>query len=691
MNIPGPPTVSDAGLPPFLRSAVVYDEECFPNAWTLTLSPLGAYLPSTYEISDFRDDRAALFARLQHLRDYQIPMIGFNVLGYDYILLHHLLLNPTATAADLYALSQRIFDSQREDRWGLMVWASDRLIPQIDLYTINHFDNRAKSTSLKALQINMRSETVEDSPVPFGTVLTREQLDVVIDYNRHDVMRTRDFALICMDALRFRIGLVEQFGIDVLNYNDTKIGAKLLEQRLGPDLCYERDPVTGARRPRQTPRQRIALGEIIFPYVRFDHPEFNRVLDYMRTQVLTPADIDDPDAPVQTKGVFKGLSANVGGITFHFGTGGMHGSVERRVYRVGDGRIIRDIDVGGLYPAIGVVNKLAPAHLGARFVEEYAKIPQERKLHAKGTIPNASLKLAANGGGFGMSNNRYSPIYDPQFTMTITINGQLMICMLAEWLVQIPTLELIQCNTDGITYAIDEGWEPRAAWTCRLWEATTGLVLEDADYRAMWIRDVNSYVAEDVKGKLKRKGAYWAPDPNDWAGSIATASPPAWHKDLGNVASINAAVDAMVHGFPVEELLSHCYDGPYDFMCRARCDRSSQLWLGDREMPRTMRYYVGRQGEALTKVSPPVGPDGWFKRANGISEADYMRVMAPTSGQVWSETVCTKIKSRYESRTTAIEQGWPVVECNRADRFDWANLNMDYYIEQARRLVIEEA
>jgi len=51
------------------------------------------------------------------------------------------------------------------------------------------------------------------------------------------------------------------------------------------------------------------------------------------------------------------------------------------------------------------------------------------------------LKLALNG-TFGDSNNIYSVFYDPQFTMAITVNGQLMLCMLAERLMTIPGLAL---------------------------------------------------------------------------------------------------------------------------------------------------------------------------------------------------------------------------------------------------------
>lgn len=674
-------------VPDVLRGAVVYDLECFPNLFSFHGMLLEAPVALTYEISTYRDDRHALLAFLRQLRDYQRCMVGFNNVGYDYILLHHLLQNPNCTNEDLYALNNRIFAAQREERFGLTVWASDRLIPQVDLYLVNHFDNRAKTTSLKALQVNMRSQSVEDSPVPFGTILTPEQIATqVIPYGNHDVSETRQFAWHCMPALSFRAGLIPQFGIDALNWNDTKIGAKILEQRLGENVCYYRD-ANGRRQPRQTPRNRIPLGPLIFPYIRFEHPEFQRVLDYLKQQTLTPEDIDDTEAPAQTKGVFKGLTASVGGIEFHFGTGGVHGSVSNKRYGATDDWLLRDIDVAGMYPAIGVVNHLAPEHMGQAFVEEYSRLPIERAKYPKGTVENASLKLAGNG-TYGNTNNKYSVFYDPRYTLTVTLNGQLMICMLAEWLATVPTLEMIAGNTDGLTYRIHRDWEPHASALCRMWEATTGLRLEDVNYRALWIRDVNSYVAETTDGKLKRKGAYWAPDPDNYALSISEASPPAWHKDLGNVASINAAVDSMIHLLPVEGLLRDCIDDPFDFMLRARCDRASVLMLGDREMPRTLRYYVALRGEPLVKVSPPVGPEGAYKRANGVSEADYARVMAETHEE-WSEAVCTKNKSRYVTRRTGIEIGYVVAECNDARRFDWANVNFEYYVDQARRLIID--
>jgi hypothetical protein len=36
----------------------------------------------------------------------------------------------------------------------------------------------------------------------------------------------------------------------------------------------------------------------------------------------------------------------------------------------------------------------------------------------------------------------------------------------------------------------------------------------------------------------------------------------------------------------------------------------------------------------------------------------------------------------------SIEAGHLVAECNRASEFDFANVNYDWYVEQARKLVI---
>lgn len=673
-----------------LDNAIVYDIETFPNCITFHMQCLNSDYSGTWEISQYRDERNLLMQFFRHLSQTQTAMIGFNNLNFDYPIMHLLFNNPQATYQDMYRKAMDIIESN--DRFGNMIWADKRFAPQIDLFKIYHMDNPAKSTSLKALQINMRSETVVDMPIPLGTFLTEEQIEkLLIPYNVHDVTKTKQFTKNSLEAINFRISLIEKFGIDVLNWPDTKIGSRIMESKLGDELCYDR--TSGKRVTRQTFRNEINLGDIIFPYIQFENPEFKRVHEYLRNQTLRSQEINlfgDDKPKIKTKGVFTELKAHVGNLDFHFGTGGIHGSaLSQKVYAEGDW-IIKDIDVASLYPSIAIVNKLSPAHLGESFVEVYASLPQERKKwqkeKGKKCVEANTLKLASNG-VYGNSNNPYSVFYDPQFTLSITVNGQLMLCMLAERLIQIPTLKIIQINTDGITYFINKKYQPLAKDVCQKWEAFTCLTLEEADYTRMWIRDVNNYVAESSDGSLKIKGAYWNPDPLNYEKSISDSQPPAWHKDLSNPVSIRAAISAMVHNIPPEQFIGMCYN-PYDFMCRAKVGRSDTLMHGDTSIQRTSRYYVSKTGAELIKHSPPVGIPGRFKRKNGVTETQYQNIMTETNWE-WDDRVCTKNMSRYENRSTTIAAGHKTAICNDYRDFNFSNIDYNWYISEANKLIIQ--
>ncbi|XUM19811.1 hypothetical protein ACRAVF_19285 [Bradyrhizobium oligotrophicum S58] len=661
-----------------LDTAIVGDIETFPNCFLLNVQGLFSDLDITFEISPYRDDRVALLAWFEHWRENQTPFIGFNNLAFDYTVLHFIRENPHCSAEDICEFAQtRIND---HTYFGL-IWESDRFCPQIDVFKINHFENPNKKTSLKALQFAMRSESVMESPVPFDQPLTREEIDVyAIPYCRHDVKETKRFALFTLDTIKFRNEIKgDLVRGDVLNWNDVKIGAKLVEQRLGDDVCYTWE--SGRKMPRQTIRETIALNDIIFPHVRFENAEFSRVLAWLRTQTLTS---DEVTEKLKTKGVFHGVKAHVGGVDFVFGLGGMHASVDRQCFVADAENAIVDIDVAGMYPANMIANRLYPEHLGEKFVEVFAGLPIERAKYKKGTPRNKGFKLGGNG-TFGNTNNVHSVFLDPQVTMATTLNGQLLICMLTEWLLEVPTLQIIQANTDGITYRIGRGWLEHAKAIRGIWEGMTRLVLEEVQYSRMWIRDVNNYVAESVAGKLKRKGAYWAPKDFD-----EITEEGAWHKDFSAQVVIKAAVEHMVTGVDVERFI-YGHQDPFDFMIRAKCDRSSHLMIGDQEQQRILRYYIATDGGPLRKVSPPVkgARVGEFKRRSGISDQEYYGVLATLPPGTHDPRIHTKNKSTHTIRETGIDLGFLVRECNVASRFDFGRLNYEYYVSQAKKLVIE--
>lgn len=474
----------------------VYDLETFRNLFSACIVHVETKTRWIFETSDRRHQSQEFIDFLYWLRSIDARMVGFNNEGFDWPVCQAMIaIGPMFTAADAHAKAQQIIDAQNNDRFGQAVWADQRLVKQVDLYKIHHFDNRSKSTSLKKLEINMRAASVIDLPYSPHEPLTFEQMDHVIEYMCHDVNETLRFYQHSLEQIRFRDELPQDLG-DVVNFNDTKIGKKYFEKAIeaaNPGSTVEW--VNGRKRPRQTHRSQIAVADIISPKVAFQRPEFQRVLDWLKQQVLTRTQIEDTlSDKVETKGVFKGLSATVDGFTLVFGAGGIHGAVENSKWFTKGTRQIQGRDVASFYPNLAIANRWYPEHLGEKFCDVYKQVYDLRKSYKKGTSENAMLKLALNG-VYGDSNSIYGCFFDTAYTMKITINGQLLLAMLVERLLPVPTLKMIQVNTDGLEYILDCEHIPEVDRICKEWELLTGLELETENYTMFLQRDVNSYIA----------------------------------------------------------------------------------------------------------------------------------------------------------------------------------------------------
>jgi hypothetical protein len=231
--------------------------------------------------------------------------------------------NPGASYHDLFDKAQ---EQIHDHTMFKTVRPSDCFAPQIDLLKVWHFDNRAKMTSLKALQVNMRSETVLEMPLPFDQPIAQGR-------RRHGAdplqpARRRADEKVCPNQPRR-----DQIPNRANGHARRRRGELVRHQNRFENsrTASRRRPLlhvgNGRREARKTRRERIALADIIFPYVRFSHPEFVRILTWMRGQVISE---DEVTGKLKTKGVFTDVHATVGGLDFHFGTGGIHGCVRRR-------------------------------------------------------------------------------------------------------------------------------------------------------------------------------------------------------------------------------------------------------------------------------------------------------------------------------------------------------------------------
>jgi hypothetical protein len=603
----------------------VYDCETFPNVFTLSVMHVDAPVKLMFEISEWRNESRQIVEFVRYLADRNARMAGFNNIGFDYPILHTLMQMGQSDAQTLYRKAQAIIERQDDDdRWLHTVKPSDRIVEQIDLYKIHHFDNKARATSLKALEFNLRMDTIEDLPFKVGTTLTRDQVEVLKRYNEHDVEATRLFYHLTTDMLRFREDLTIKYpGKDWLNFNDTKIGKEYFTLRLEQAgvSCYDFGP--NGRTPRQTPRPVIHLKDAILPWITFQQPEFIRVLNWLKAQTIT-----------ETKGVFTDLTATVDGFTFVFGLGGIHGSLENVVVESDDEHVIVDLDVTSYYPNLAITNEFHPEHLGKDFVAIYSNLFEQRKQYPKKSSESAMLKLALNG-VYGDSNNKFSVFYDPLFTMSITLNGQLLLCLLAERLMEIGGLSLVQINTDGVTVRVPRANMQRVDETCAWWMHMTGLNLEQVRYRRMYLRDVNNYIGQYEDGTVKRKGAY------EWKTG--------WHQNAGGLVIPKVAEKVLVDGAPIRETVEN-WPHLHDFMLRIKVPRSSYLQWGDHQAQNTTRYYVAKGGKPLTKWMPP-------------------------------------LKGKTDWRKFAVESGWNVQVCNNIKDVGLP-VDFDYYVQEIEKLCL---
>ena len=289
----------------YIDTDIIFDLETYPNIFTATFVKASGEDMVTFECSTRKNETKGLLDYLRACIKNKFRLVGFNNNGFDYPVLHEMLTEAVAykltkreyviTPDKMYQLAQSQIESFKGE-FGHTIRTTEMFIPQLDLFKIHHFDNKAKSTSLKMLEFNMLSENIEDLPYAVGTYLTDSQMDNLIFYNKHDVHETRNFYLKSIPMIKFRDELSKKYNRDFTNHNDTKIGKDYFIMKLEDEgvECYSFKG--GKRKINQSRRNIINLGECLFDYYDFVRPEFIAVKNWFAQQKIT-----------ETKGVFTDI------------------------------------------------------------------------------------------------------------------------------------------------------------------------------------------------------------------------------------------------------------------------------------------------------------------------------------------------------------------------------------------------
>lgn len=280
-----------------LSNSEIYDIEVFPNLFTITLKNIDTKKINVFEISERKDERQEMFDYINNLN----YMIGFNNIGYDYPVLHFMLLNPDCTNLDIYNKSQQIINSSD----NTIIPPYEIKIKQLDLYRTWHFNNKARRTSLKKLQFVFKMKSIQDLPFKFDRFIDIEDIDKIIEYNIHDVESTELLFNKSKEQLSVRQSLSEQLNYDMLSKSDSSMGEKIFEVEMSKALNIPSKELRQLR----TYRKSISLKDCILPSINFKNKPFQDLLSYLKNKTI-----------YTTKDAFK-ESVLYKGFIYDYGTG----------------------------------------------------------------------------------------------------------------------------------------------------------------------------------------------------------------------------------------------------------------------------------------------------------------------------------------------------------------------------------
>lgn len=569
----------------------VYDIEVFQNIFHCSVKNTETNDIYKFEISERKNQLRELVKFFKQVDKYitwgdyyttniNIPanviFCGYNNLHYDNPIINYIIeyedklmqYNIPTICSSIFNLSKTITTSSEDNidewkHWKYQIW-----FDTFDILTML-YSNKLR-VGLKEIQVTMQYPNVQEFVCDWTKPLPLEDFDSMIDYNINDIESTSELLNRCKKDVDLRIAIEDEYGVRVLSKDGVNIGMKILTQKYLEKTGLTWWDIKDLRSPMSV----IPLKDVILPFIKYDSPILQRVLDDMKNQIVSPG-----RKGYENKFVFNNLRYSVG-------VGGIHSVNSPEIIIPRDDEMLIDIDVASLYPSMLIEYEFYPKHLGKEFLEVYKQIKDERieAKHNGDKVKNETLKLALNGLS-GNLQNEHNFCYSPFAVMQIRINGQLLLLMLAEKLTQIGC-RIVQANTDGLFVLLKKDVYSKVNSICREWEQLTKLTLEEDRFKAMYQYAINDYFAITEDNKVKEKGMF-----------ITTVK---LGKGLTPKIIPKAVISFFKDGISVEDTIKNCTD-IRDFLMSEKTGKQWHVEYMNEEQQRTNRFYASTNGGYLWK------------------------------------------------------------------------------------------
>lgn len=584
-----------------------------------------------FVISKTKNQKKELF---EFLSNEVAGLIGYNSLHFDSQIIEYLYRYPECTALDIKNYASVIVNNNNR-RPDVLEWNLRH--KHLDLFRALSLSTKAKRTGLKWCEFMMDLENIEDMPSQKENSNWEE---MVLSYNLNDVIATKELYNRYVHEIELRKTLTKREGIDLLNCTEPDLSKKLFSKYLSKAMNISKNDLSTM----YTSRDIVKVKDILFPYINFKTDKFKNILEAFKKLELN--EWDKPEFIVNQ------------GIDIVFGLGGIHAAPNNVIVKSNDNYIIKSLDVVSYYPNLAIKNGICAEHLPKDiFLNLYEGFFNERKAIPKSDPRNYILKILLNS-AYGLSNDKYSFLRDRQVTLSICINGQLLLTQLMEDIIlQIPEAKLIMMNTDGFEVIIPKAFVTIYDNICDKWQKLTNLELEFIDYNKMIISDVNNYIAVDINNKIKTKGKYEYKDIPLYKNKSHAIIPKAVH-------------DYWVYETPIEKTIKN-HNNIFDFCAGVKSKKSDlkgavhyELWsvkqgiINKEKLSKTVRYFISKKGGTLIKF---------------YETGDYEQAEAPeANGKLIKDWKVTYFNKSY-----------------KLDNFEEYNIDYSYYISKAKKWIYD--
>ena len=591
---------------------LVYDIEVFQNIFHCAIKDTETGKITLFEISNRKNQLQELvefFKEFENVEgswnnsyttDYKFNtnkiFAGYNNIHYDnpiinYIIDYYNVMKDKTyieICKSIFNLSKTILNSKEGEEGIWKKWKYQQWFESFDLLTMLY--STQLRVGLKEMQVTMQYPNVQEFVYDWDIPLVESKFDEMIQYNINDVESTSELLNRCKKDIELRIAIEDEYGVRVLSKDGVNIGMKLITQKYLEKTGQTWWDIKDLR----SPMDKIPLKDVILPFVKYDSPILKDMLDTLKKQTVSPG-----RKGYEYKFIFNNLRYTIG-------VGGIHSVNDPEIIIPKEDEYLIDCDVASLYPSMLIQHKFYPKHLGPEFLEIYSKIREERleAKHNGDKVKNETLKFALNGLS-GNLQNEHNFCYSPFAVMQIRVNGQLLLLMLAEKLVEIGC-KIIQANTDGLFLICKKNKYEEYQKVCKEWEKLTKLELEEDRFEAMYQYAINDYIAVK-EGYHKTKDKKLIKTKGMFITEVLLG------KGLSPKIIPEAIINYFVDNIPVEETIKNCRD-IRKFLKAEKTGKQWTVEYNDKIQQRINRFYVSNNGYYLWK----------FKTDSGVKEYQNM-------------------------------------------------------------------